>query len=1023
MKNAIYHPKSWILFVILLTYSFGALAQSITINGIVKDSTGEGIIGANVLQKGTTNGTVTDLDGNFTLTVPDKNAVLVFSFLGYVSQEVIVGNQTTLNIILKEDTQNLDEVIVIGYGTAKKSDLTGAVTRADMSALEKSPNVNVLQGLKGVVPGLNIGVATKAGDSPTVSIRGRNSISGSTEPLVVLDGVIYRGNISDINPSDIESIDVLKDASSTAIYGSQAANGVLMITTKTAKNYSKPIFEYNGTFTLQGLINNDMKRLDREGFATQIADIMLENSRMGNDLSQRNPDFNPTDYFKDEAVIKGYNEGLNTDWWNLLTEDVPYIQNHNVSVRGKTEMNSYFISFGFTDQKNLVINDTYKRYNVRINLDSKITDWLKIGTSSYFNVSNFSGENTSFGNLFSIPACTTPYEDDGVTLKTNPITGTINPLLKIHDPNKDIRYNLSGNVYADVTIPWIKGLSYRINYANNWTIYHYYAFDPYANTLLGQAEKKHTNQNEWTLDNILTYQNRFGKHSVNATFVYGVEKRTYEATDAIANTFNDKTLGYNNMGMGQADLNTISSNAWKETSLYNMLRLVYTFNDRYIFTGTIRRDGFSGFSEGNKFGYFPSIAGAWRLSEENFIKNNLKWIDNLKLRLSYGTSGNRTSGRYATMAQMQNTNNFETSSTGYVFGDGGTAGLMQLMKTLPNPDLKWETTKSVNIGMDFSVLNGRLFGNYEYYVSNTTDLLYDIEIPNINGMVTNSVPTNIGKLQNMGHEFSITGIPVTNNDFEWSITANFSLNRNKVKTILGIDANGDGKEDDLIASNIFINQPLNTIYDYNIIGMWQMEDYLNGIIPNGFTYGTYKIEDINQDGSYTAEKDRKIIGCEDPLYRFSIQNNFRYKDFELNIFINSVQGGKNHYLGQPLADLSIPDHLKSNSFMKFDYWTPENPNAKYRQLGFYTASLGEGFSPYVSRSFIRLQELSLAYNVPQRFLKKIHVNRAKVFVSASNLFTITNWDGWDPEAGQGVTYDLDGYPTMKSYTLGLNFEF
>lgn len=1023
MKNAIYHSKSWILLTILLTCSFGVSAQSITVNGIVKDNSGEGIIGANVLQKGTTNGTVTDLDGNFSLTIPDRNTVLVISFLGYVTQEITVGNQTILNVILKEDTQNLDEVIVIGYGTAKKSDLTGAVTRADMSALEKSPNVNVLQGLKGVVPGLNIGIATKAGDSPTVSIRGRNSISGSTEPLVVLDGVIYRGNISDINPSDIESIDVLKDASSTAIYGSQAANGVLMITTKTAKNYSKPIFEYNGTFTLQGLINNDMERLDREGFATQIADIMLENSRMGNDLSQRNPNFNPTDFFKDEAVIKGYNDGLNTDWWDLLTEKVPYIQNHNVSVRGKTDMNSYFISFGFTDQKNLVINDTYKRYNVRINLDSKITDWLKIGTSSYFNVSNFSGENTSFGNLFSIPACTTPYEDDGVTLKTNPVTGTINPLLRINNPNKDLRYNLSGNVYADVTIPWIKGLSYRINYANNWTIYHYYAFDPYANTLLGQAEKKHTNQNEWTLDNILTYQNRFGKHSVNATFVYGVEKRTYEATDAIANTFNDKTLGYNNMGMGQADLNTISSNAWKETSLYNMLRLVYTFNDRYIFTGTIRRDGFSGFSKGNKFGYFPSIAAAWRLSEESFIKNNLKWIDNLKLRLSYGTSGNRTSGRYATMAQMQNMNNFETSSTGYVFGDGGTAGLMQLMKTLPNPDLKWESTKSVNIGLDFSVLNGRLFGNYEYYVSNTTDLLYDIEIPNMNGMVTNSVPTNIGKLQNMGHEFSITGIPITNKDFEWIITTNFSINRNKVKTILGIDANGDGKEDDLIASNIFINQPLNTIYDYNIIGMWQMEDYLNGIIPNGFTYGTYKIEDRNQDGSYTAEKDRKIIGCEDPLYRFSIQNNFRYKDFELNIFINSVQGGKDHYLGQPLADLSIPDHLKSNSFMKFDYWTPENPNAKYRQLGFYTASLGESFSPYVSRSFIRLQELSLAYNVPQKFLKKIHVNRAKVFVSASNLLTITNWDGWDPEAGQGVTYDLDGYPTMKSYTLGLNFEF
>lgn len=1015
--------KTALLFAVFLACSLTVSAQSVALTGIVKDAFGEGIIGANVVEKGTTNGTVTDLDGNFSLTVSGQDAVLTISFLGYITQDIRVGNQSSFNVILKEDTQNLDEVIVIGYGTAKKSDLTGAVTRADMGALEKSPNVNVLQGLKGVVPGLNIGIATKAGDSPTVSIRGRNSISGSTEPLVVLDGVIYRGNISDINPSDIESIDVLKDASSTAIYGSQAANGVLMITTKTAKTVSKPIFEYSGTFSLQGLINNNMKRLDRDGFAQQVADIKIAESRMGQDLLQPNPDFNPATYFKDGEVISGYNEGVNTDWWDLLTNDVPYIQNHNISVRGKTEMNSYFISFGFTDQQNMVVNDTYKRYNVRMNLDSKITDWLKIGTASYFNVSNFSGANTSFGSLFSIPASATPYEDDGKTLKVQPLASTINPLLTMDNPNKDLRYNLSGNVYADVSIPWVKGLSYRINYANNWTIYNYYNFDPYGNTLLGQAEKKHTNQNEWTLDNIVTYQNTFGKHSINATFVYGVEKRTYEATDAIAKTFNDKTLGYNDMAMGQADLNTITSNAWEESSLYNMLRLVYTYNDRYIFTGTIRRDGFSGFAEGHKFGYFPSVAAAWRLSEESFIKDNLKWIDNLKLRLSYGSSGNRTAGRYATMAQMANSN-ASWSSTGYVYGDGATGGLMQLMSTLPNPDLKWETTQSVNLGIDFSVLGGRLFGNYEFYVSKTSDLIYNVEIPHMNGMVTNSIPTNIGKLRNIGHEFSITGIPVVNKDFQWTVTANFSLNKNKVESILGIDADKDGKEDDLIASNIFIGEPLNTIYDYNIIGMWQVDDYNKGIIPDGFLYGTYKIEDINNDGSYTAEDDRKILGYEDPLFRFSIQNNFTYKDFELNIFINAVQGGKNHYLGQPAGDLAIPDHLLSNSFMKFDYWTPENPNARYRQLGFYTNSLGSGFSPYISRSFVRLQELSLAYNLPKSFLKKIHVNRAKVFISASNLFTITGWDGWDPEAGQGISYDLDGgYPTMKSYTLGLNFEF
>lgn len=1000
------------------------------VNGCVVDVNGNPVIGATIKELGTSNGTITDFDGNFVLDV-SNNAIIEISFIGYKSQQInsVVGKP--LSIVLKEDTEVLDEVVVIGYGTMKKSDLTGAVTRADMGALEKSPNVNVLQALKGVVPGLNIGVATRAGDSPSVSIRGRNSISGSTEPLVVLDGVIYRGNISDINPSDIESIDVLKDASSTAIYGSQAANGVLMITTKTAKSISKPIFEYNGTFTVQGLINNEMKRLDREGFANQIADIMLSDSRMGEDMLQRNPDFDPTTIFKDEAVIKGYNDGLNTDWWDLLTEKVPYIQNHNVSVRGKTEMNSYFVSFGFTDQKNLVVNDTYKRYNIRLNLDSKITDWFKIGTSSYFNVSDFSGANPSFSSLFSIPACTSPFEEDGETLKINPVTGTINPLLSINNPNKDLRYNLSGNVYADVSIPWVKGLSYRINYANNWTIYNYYNFNPYANTLQGKGEKKHTNQNEWTLDNIVSYQRIFDKHSVNATFVYGVEKRKYELTDAIANSFNDMSLGYNNLGMGQKDLNSISSGAWQESSLYTMLRLVYSYNDRYVFTGTIRRDGFSGFGENNKFGYFPSIAAAWRLSEESFIKDNIKWIDNLKLRLSYGTSGNRTSGRYATMAQMQNENNFASGSLGYVYGDGATGGLLQLMKTLPNPDLKWETTRFVNLGLDFSLLKGRLFGNYEFYVSKTTDLLYNIEIPNMNGMVNNTVPTNIGELQNMGHEFSITGVPITNKDFEWTITGNFSLNKNKVNTILGIDANNDGIEDDLIASNIFIGRPLDPIYDYNIIGMWQLEDYRNGIIPDGFTYGTYKIEDIDNSGTYTAEKDRKIIGYKDPLYRFSIQNMLRYKDFELNIFINSIQGGKNYYLGQPAKNMQIPDHLKSNSFMKFDYWTPENPDARYRQLGFYTASLGEGFSPYVSRSFVRLQELSLGYNIPKKFLKKIHVNRAKVFLSATNLLTITGWDGWDPEANQGITYSLDattegdgaGYPLMKSYTIGLNFEF
>ena len=1023
-KNKITIKECLFLFLILFIWSISAYGQNLKqVKGKVIDRSGESIIGASVIQKGTSNGTVTDLNGEFNIDVLESNRILVISYIGYLTQEVTINNKQDLNIILQEDNQELDEVVVIGYGTAKKSDLTGAVTRANMKALEKSPNVNILQGLKGVVPGLNIGVATKAGDSPSISIRGRNSISGSTSPLVVLDGVIFRGNITDINPSDIESIDVLKDASSTAIYGSQAANGVLMITTKIANKLTKPILEYSGTFTLQGLINNNIKRLDGEGFANQIRDIYMSESRMGDDLSQINPDFDPISKFRNERAIAGYLDGVETDWWNMLTEPTPYIMNHNLSIRGKTDMNSYFVSIGYTDQKNMVVNDTYKRYNIRVNFDSKIASWLKIGTSSYFNISDFSGENKSFNSLFTTPGCVSPYQEDGKTYEPYPYLTDLNPMLSVDNPNKDTRYNLSGNVYADITIPWVKGLSYRINYSNNWTIYKYYSFDQYANALQGSAEKKHTMQDESTFDNIVTYKNAFGKHSFNATFVYGVEKRNYEMTDAKAKNFSDMTLGYNNMSLGQSDLNVIGSNAWEETSLYNMLRLVYSYNDRYIFTGTIRRDGFSGFSKDNKFGYFPSIAGAWRISEEEFIKKDLNWINNLKLRVSYGISGNRTSGRYATMAQMQNTNNFNSSSSGYVYGDGGTSGLLQVMKSLPNSNLKWESTKSINLGVDFSILNNRLFGNYEFYISNTKDLLYNIEIPHMNGMVNGSIPTNIGKLQNIGHEFSITGIPIQTKDFEWSLTGNFSTNKNKVKTILGIDADGDGNEDDLVSSNIFIGKALDPIYDYNIIGMYQIKDYLDGTIPNGFNYGYYKIDDIDGDGKYTAANDRKIIGYKDPLYRFSIQNVLRYKDFELNIFINSVQGGKNHYLGQPTKDTPIPDHLTNSSFIKYDYWTPENPNAKYRQLGFFNSSLGSSFSPYVSRSFIRLQELSLAYNFPTNLLKKVNISRARIFLSATNLFTITDWDGWDPEAEQGLSYSISGYPTMKNYTLGLNFEF
>lgn len=982
------------------------------VKGIVTDSNNEPVIGASILIKGTTIGVITNLDGEFEIETSD-DAVLQVSYIGFISQDIQVKGKNSFFIRLQEDLQTLEEVVVVGYGTMRKNDLTGSVVRADLEALQNSPNVSIAQTLKGVVPGLNVGTAAKAGDSPSISIRGQNSISGTTDPLIVLDGIIYRGNMSDINPSDVESIDVLKDASSAAIYGSQSANGVILITTKTVKQMSKPIIEYSGSISFQRSINSSMKPLGREGYLQMVTDSHMDKSRLWPDGTV-NPDYDITKDFLGQEILTGYMQGTDTDWYDLMTIDNPYIQNHNLSVRGKNELSSYFLSFGVSDQKNLIKNDTYERYNIRINLDTKITNWLSVGTQSFFTIGDLSGNNPNFYNICSIAPLIASHDENGEVI-TLPMLGNTNYLLLLDNPDVEKRYNLTGNFYGIINFPFVEGLSYRANYSRNYTFNKRFIFDQYANGMQGAAQKNNSSSYSWTFDNIVTYKRTFAKHDINATFVYGVERQGYENTDASASNFTDMTLGYNYLGAAQSDLNKLTSGAWEESSLYMMGRLVYSYDSKYILTATLRRDGFSGFGTNNKFAYFPSAAIAWRLSEEKFVKDKFNWLNSLKLRLSYGSNGNRTVGRYQTLATM-------TSGTGYVYGDGGSPELVQSLKSMANNGLKWETTTSLNVGVDFSLFNNRLYGDYEYYNSKTRNLIYNVPIPAMNGFGIYNLPTNIGKLKNYGHEFSLGGVPVRSKDFEWNVSFNFSLNRNKVVSILGLDNNGDGKEDDLVSAGIFIGQPLGAIYDYKIIGMWQVEDYKNGVIPEGFTYGHYKIADLDGDGKYTADKDRQILGSSEPAYRFNIRNSLKYKDLELNVVVNSVQGGKNRYLGRPVS--SFREGIQWNYF-EFDYWTPDNPNAKYRQPGSYTQSLGSKFSPYVSRSFVRLQELSLSYNLPSSLLKRISVNRAKVYVSATNLFTITGWDGWDPEAGLGITSSIgsDGYPPTKNFTIGVNFEF
>lgn len=984
--------------------------ESKTITGIVTDERGEPIIGANVVEKGTVNGVATDIDGKYHINIK-SGSILSVSYIGYLSQDVTVGNQTVINVTLNEDLLKLDEVVVVGYGTARKSDLAGAVVRADLSILQESPSTNILSSLQGTIPGLNIGSVAEAGKDPSMSIRGRTSISGTQNPLIVLDGIIFRGNIIDINTNDVESIDILKDASAAAIYGSEASNGVILITSKTGKVKSKPIIAYSGSFSYQQPTNKDMVPEGREGFLRKVADRHLSESRIGDDMLQMNPDWNPGKYMMDRNALEGYDNGVETDWWDLLTNDTPYIQNHSLSVRGRSEDIGYFFSMNYLDQENLIINDQYQRYSVRANLDMKITDWLTVGTQSFFNMSDMSGVSPTLSDVVNLPPLVAVRDEEGELIK-QPYKTTLNPLLTVQRDNVNKRYHLSGNFYLDLKIPYIKGFNYRLNFSQNYITSQQFDFNKWGANFQGEGSKRNSSQYTWMLDNLFTYQRVFDKHSVNATFVYGAEKRKYEATKASASIFVNDILGYNKLSVGQADIQKAESEAWQESSLYMMLRAMYTYNDRYTFTGTIRRDGFSGFGKNNKFGVFPSAAVAWRISEESFFKDNISWAENLKLRLSYGKNGNRTVGRYQTLSQL-------SAQTGYLYGDGGSPEQMQWISSLANADLKWETTNTFNVGLDFSVLNGRIFGNMEYYTAQTNNLLYDINIPQINGFT--KIPTNIGKMNNKGFELSITGRAIETKDFSWDITFNYSRNRNKVKSILGIDADGDGKEDDLISNKIFIGKPYGVCYDYNIIGMWQIEDVRNGNVPSGFTYGTYKIEDIDGDGKYTADNDRKILGYTDPSYRFGINNSFRYKDWEFKFFINSIQGGKDYYYGQPGSGLMNPDNIFQNNSFKFDYWTPENPNARYRQIGYYNQTTGYGFSPYVQRNFIRLQDVTLSYNVPKAFLKKINFSQLKVYVTGKNLLTITDWDGWDPETGTGLSYGA--YPLMKSYSVGLNIEF
>lgn len=1002
MKKPTFLHQKFLLICFLLSIN-ALMAQSIT--GRVTDEKGEALPDVSIGIKGTTKGTYSDMNGNFKIDVA-SDGVLIFNSIGYISQSVVVGLNTNLEISLKPDNTTLDEVVVVGYSTQKKKDLTGAIASADLVAFKESPNVSIIQSLKGALPGLTIGQTNRAGDEPSINIRGTSTLNGNTSPLIIVDGLIFGGRLSDINPSDVASVDVLKDPSSKAIYGSQAANGVVLITTKSGKSSTKSSITYSSSYAISSPTVNS-KLLRRDAFLEKIKDInYLTAFTPASGYTVPNPAWTFANSELFPVSLAGANSTNDFDWYGGLTQDA-LITNHSLAISGGSDKTNFYMSGGYTNDKGIIKNDNYSRYTARINLDTEVTKWLTVGAATSASFTNFSKDSPDMNSIVGTSPLVDPKDANG-NYRINPIGDfNVNPFLNAENNRYEVQSRLVGNVFAIVRVPGLPGFSYRANFGNNLKFFKNYVSSIYGAGQTGSASKSDATSYEQTFDNIFNYTKNFGKHNINATGVYGYNTSEYDRTQASGTGFADLNLSYNSLQ--QAEIQKISSEAWKESLLYQMGSVAYSYASKYLIKATVRRDGFSGFSENNKTGIFPSLGIGWVISEENFMKQ-IPVINYLKLRASYGENGNKVA-RYSSLARVT-----ANDASKYVFGDGGLTAIGRSVTSLANSDLKWERTRGINIGLDFSILKNRIDGNVEYYNSDTYDLLWEKVLPQTSGF--SSVFTNIGQLNNTGIELMLHAAVIKTTDFLWDVTVNFTKNNNKVVKLLGLDANKDGLEDDLIASGLFIGKPIGTIYGYETQGVYQLTD--NKLA--GYSAGTYRLNDLNGDGKITAADDRMILGNTEPAFLMGMQNTLSYKQFTLRAFINSIQGGESSYLASnaPTGYNGTPGQATNSNWFDFtDFWSPRNPNSPYATPWIPVPA---GGTVYQQRNFVRLQDISLSYSLTDKTAKKIGVANAKLFVSGKNLVTVTNWKGWDPEVGLGLA-SYNAFPVLKSYSVGLEITF
>ncbi|MCE6990500.1 TonB-dependent receptor [Dyadobacter sp. CY323] len=988
-----------VILILPISQAFSEnLAADRIVRGTVKDAeTNAGLPGVNLIIKGSQQGTTTNVDGKYEISVPHDSTVLVISFVGYLSHSVVVGSNNTLDISLKVDQKALDEVVVVGYGTQSRRNVTGSVVKVDMKQTENLPNTNISQALRGRVAGVQFTDSGRPGQGGSILVRGPRSLSGGNNPLIVLDGIFFNGSLADVNPNDIESMEVLKDASAAAIYGSRAANGVILITSKKGTT-EKPTIRFN-MFTGVSDFAYKVKLLTPERYIQKVLDYR-QVAGLTYDPAQITSYLQPSE-------VENYESGKTTDPWDLVSQK-GRINSYDLSISGRSNTTNYYVSAALTNEKGLIFNDNQKRLSLRANLETDVAKWLTIGFSSTFIRRDLSGKEAD--SPYSVSPYGTPFYEDGEPtqwlvpedqISTNPIRSAL--LTR----NEEVYTNIFANFYAMLNIPAVEGLTYRVNYSPNYRWQHNYNFFRQDKHFAGNttsAGKFNREDFDWVLENILTYNRQINEnHAFDITLLYGRNHLGFESTTANASQLSSEALGWNDLGLGGILTNT--SSAGFTDGLSSMARLNYRIKNKYLLTLTARRDGSSVFAANNKYATFPSGSLAWIASEEPFLKD-VPFVDMLKVRASYGAVGNQAISPYQSLSL--------SSTTRYVYGDGGPSSLGVYPSSMANSDLKWETTYTANFAVDFELFKGRLGGTFELYNMDTRNLLVQRSLPTMTGY--NSVWTNLGATNNKGLEFSINSINLRKGKFEWGSNVVFSTNKNKIVHLYQSDTNGDGKEDDDLGNKWFIGQPVNVAYDYIMDGVYQVGDE----IPAGFKPGYIRLKDLNGDSKVTAADDRTIVGqMGQPKIRWGVTNNFTYNNLTLSVFVNAMQGwiatlneldieyflsGSGNYPNRPVNRLDA------------GWWTPENKSNTRPSLGYPNPYL---HNYYLSRNFVRIQDVSLTYQVPKNVLSRVKLANARVFVNGKNLATFTKWLGTDPESGGTAK----GFPVPRSFTLGLNLGF